>query len=50
VEYIVLHKRFEAQLPAVAPPPPGLERLEREYQKTLGAPAYEDANVVAFRL
>ena len=50
VEYIVLHKRFEAQLPAVAPPPPDLERLEREYQKTLGVPAYEDANVVAFRL
>ena len=50
VEYIVLHKRFEAQLPAVALPPPDLEHLEREYQKMLGAPAYEDANVVAFRL
>ena len=50
VEYIVLHKRFEAQLSAMALPLPDLERLEREYQKTLGAPAYEDANIMAFRL
>ena len=50
VEYIVLHKRFEAQLSEVALPPPGLNRLYHEYQNRLGAPAYEDANVVAFRL
>jgi hypothetical protein len=50
VEYVILHKRFEAQLPEVAPPPPNLNRLYLEYQNRLGAPAYEDVNIVAFRL
>jgi hypothetical protein len=50
VEYIVLHKRFEAQLPEVALPLPDLERLWHEYQKTLGAPFYEDAHIAVFRL
>lgn len=50
VEYIILHKRFEAQLPLVAPPPPDLDRLKREYQAKLGPPAYEDANIIVFRL
>jgi len=50
VEYIILHKHFEAQLPLVAPPPPDLDRLIREYQAKLGSPAYEDANLIAFQL
>jgi hypothetical protein len=50
VEYLILHKRFEAQLPAIAPPPPELERLTREYRKQLGPPAYEDAHLAVFRL
>ena len=50
VEYIILHKRFEAQLPEVAAVPPDLERLHREYQKKLGAPVYEDAHIVVFHL
>ena len=50
VEYIILHKRFEAQLSLVTPPPPALEGLCREYQKLLGAPAYEDVNLIVFRL
>jgi hypothetical protein len=50
VEYIILHKRFEAQLPLVAPPPPDLDRLCREYQAKLGLPAYEDANIIVFPL
>jgi Dolichyl-phosphate-mannose-protein mannosyltransferase len=50
VQSIVLHKRFEAQLSEVAAPPPDLGRLYHEYQGKLGAPAYEDANVVVFRL
>lgn len=50
VEYVILHKRFEAQLPFVAPPLPDLERLSREYRTKLGLPAYEDANIVAFHL
>jgi hypothetical protein len=49
-EYIILHKRFEAQLWEVAPPPPDLDRLYREYGKKLGAPVYEDAHIVAFHL
>jgi hypothetical protein len=50
VEYVILHKRFEAQLPAVAPPPPDLDRLWHEYQKLLGAPFYEDEHVAVFKL
>jgi hypothetical protein len=49
VEYVILHKRFEAQLPEVAPPPPDLDRLWDEYQKALGAPVYEDAHTAVFR-
>jgi hypothetical protein len=50
VEYIILHKHFEAQLPLVALPLPDLERLDNAYQAKLGAPAYEDANIIVFRL
>ena len=50
VEYIVLHKQFEAQLPLVAQPLPDLDRLQNQYRKQLGEPFYEDAHVVAFRL
>jgi hypothetical protein len=50
VEYVVLHKKFEAQLPAVAPAPPALGRLECLYRKELGQPAYEDGFITAFRL
>src|ERR1035437_7415593 len=50
VEYVILHKRFEAQLPEVAPPPPDLNRLYLEYQNRLGAPTYEDSHIVVFHL
>ncbi len=50
VEYVILHKRFEAQLPEVAPPPPDLGRLLDQYRKTIGKPFYEDANIVVFKL
>jgi hypothetical protein len=49
-EYIVLHKRFEAQLPEVAAPPPDMDRLWHEYQKLLGAPVFEDEHVAVFKL
>jgi hypothetical protein len=50
VEYVILHKRFEAQLPEVAPPPPDLERLLEQYRKALGKPFYEDAHITVFKL
>ena len=50
VEYVILHKRFEAQLPEVALPLPDLTRLRNQYQKTLGEPCYEDAHIAVFRL
>ncbi len=50
VEYVILHKRFEAQLPEVAPPPPDLDRLWHEYQKISGTPVYEDAHIAVFSL
>jgi len=50
VEYLILHKRFEAQLSEVAPPPPNLERLMNQYRRALGKPFYEDAHVIVFKL
>jgi Dolichyl-phosphate-mannose-protein mannosyltransferase len=50
VEYVVLHKQFEAQLSYVAQPLPDLDRLHNKYRKELGEPFYEDAHVVVFRL
>jgi hypothetical protein len=49
-EYVILHKRFEAQLPEVAPPPPDLERLTNQYRQTLGKSFYEDAHIIVFKL
>ena len=49
VQYVILHKQFEAQLPAVAPPPPALDRLWRKYHEAVGEPAYEDAHIAVFR-
>jgi hypothetical protein len=49
-EYVILHKRFEAQLPEVAMPLPDLDRLRQQYQQTLGEPFYEDAHIAVFRL
>jgi hypothetical protein len=50
VEYVILHKRFEADLPQVTLPLPDLGRLMQAYRQSLGAPAYEDSFIVAFRL
>ena len=50
VEFVVLHKRFEAQLPVVSLPLPDLERLGNQYRQALGEPFYEDAHVAVFRL
>ena len=49
VEYVVLHKHFEAQLPEVGQPLPDLDRLRNQYRKELGEPFYEDAQVAVFR-
>jgi hypothetical protein len=49
-EFVILHKRFEARISEVAAPPPDLSRLYQNYREKLGTPAYEDANVAAFKL
>jgi hypothetical protein len=49
VEYIILHKRFEAQLPDVALPLPDLERLLNQYRSALGKLFYEDAHIAVFK-
>jgi len=49
-EFVILHKQFEAQLPAVMLPLPDLERLLKQFHATLGEPFYEDAHVAVFRL
>jgi hypothetical protein len=50
VEYVILHKRYEAQLPEISLPLPDLERLWNQYHRLLGEPFYEDAHVAVFRL
>ncbi len=50
VEYVILHKRFEADLPALAQPLPDLERLWQKYHQALGRPFYEDDHLAVFRL
>jgi len=50
VEYIILHQRFEAELPQVTLPLPDLGRLDQAYRSKLGPPAYEDVNIVVFRM
>ena len=50
VEFVILHKRFEAQLSEVAQPLPDLARLWSQYQPTLGKPCYEDAHITVFQL
>jgi hypothetical protein len=49
-EFVILHKQFEAQLPAVMLPLPDLARLQDKFRRTLGEPFYEDAHVAVFRL
>jgi hypothetical protein len=50
VEYVILHKHYEAQLPEVAAPLPDLERLSNKYRRAFGEPSYEDSHIAAFRL
>ncbi len=49
VEFIIIHKRFEAQLGVMAPPT-DLDRLGRLYRGKLGAPVYQDAFIAVFGL
>ncbi len=50
VEYIVLHKRFEAHLDEFTAPMPDLPRLYQEYSRKLGPPAYEDDHLAVFQI
>jgi hypothetical protein len=50
VEYIVLHKRFEAQLYTQQLPLPDTYRLFVKYSQTIGPPFYQDDHIVVFRL
>lgn len=50
VEYVILHKHFEAQLPGVGLPLPDVERLWNQYRQALGPPFFEDAHIAVFRL
>jgi hypothetical protein len=48
-EFVILHKQFEAQLPAVMLPLPDLARLQDKFRRAFGEPFYEDAHIVVFR-
>jgi hypothetical protein len=50
VQFIILHRRFEAQLPGVLMPPADLERLEGLYREKVGPPVYQDSFITVFRL
>ena len=48
-EYVILHKRFEAEIWQVAPPPPALKTLMVQYRATLPL-VHEDNAMVVFGL
>lgn len=50
VEYIVIHKHYEAELPEVALPLPEAFGFYTEYRKKIGPPFYEDGNIAVFKL
>ncbi len=50
VQFILLHKRFEAQLAGVLAPLAELERLGKLYREKLGRPIYEDSFIEVFQL
>lgn len=50
VDYVILHKLFEAELARVARPSPEMGRLLSRYQKELKPPVYEDSHLVVFPL
>jgi hypothetical protein len=50
VEYVILHARFEAELPSVSIPLPAVNRLWYKYREVLGEPVYMEDNLVVFRL
>ena len=50
VEFIILHKHFEAQLDEVTLPLPDLMRLYGLYRKEIGPPVYEDTHIAVFHL
>lgn len=50
VEYVILHKLFESQLPRFMLPLPDLDRLYQKYSRELGVPWYEDDHIAVFRL
>lgn len=50
VEFIVLHKHFEARFDEIALPLPDIQRLYTKYRKELGPPVYEDAHIAVFGL
>ncbi len=49
VEFVIIHKRFEAQLSMVAPPPPEMDSLLTHCRQHLPL-AYEDAAIAVFSL
>lgn len=50
IDYVILHKQFEAELWRAAASTPELSRLLSLYKMELGSPAYEDTRLVAFQL
>jgi hypothetical protein len=49
-DYVVMHKLWEAALPALAPAPAELTRLIPTYVREFGRPIYEDKNIIVFSL
>jgi hypothetical protein len=48
-DYVVIHKRFEAELSRVAPAHPCIPQLIKNLTIVLGRPCFEDDGLVAFR-
>jgi hypothetical protein len=48
--YVILHRKFEAELPRVAAPHPCIPRLEEKCRRLYGQPVFDNGNMVVFRL
>jgi hypothetical protein len=50
VEYIIIHKQFEAQLSRIVAAPAEMDRLARLYRQQLGAPIHQDAFIAVWKM
>jgi hypothetical protein len=49
-DYVIIHRKFEAELPLIVRPHPSIPQLEQRFGTAFGPPLFEDDHVIVFRL